>query len=90
MNHRKSQIIKVLITILLITAAISTFASTGWAAPDADVTDIYSPSTLVALQTFVVTVEMFNYGTDGTVPLSIYIDGAYQTTFYKHKWRNDI
>lgn len=82
MDCRKYQIIKVFVSVLFTVAAISVIASTSFAAPDADVTDIYTPSSLVALQTFVVTVELFNYGTDGTIPLSMYIDGAYQTTFY--------
>lgn len=81
MDCRKYQIIKVFVSVLFTVAAISVIASTSFAAPDADVTDIFTPSSLVALQTFVVTVELFNYGTAGYALLAMYVDGIYWTTF---------
>jgi len=83
MDCRKDQIIKVFVSVLFTVAAISILAPASWAAPDVYVTNIYTPTSLVALQTFIVTVELFNYGTDGTVPLSMYIDGICKTIFYK-------
>lgn len=67
MNHRKCQTIKILITVFLTFASISIIASTALAAPDVDVIDIFTPTSLVALQDTTITVELFNYGVEQKV-----------------------
>ena len=81
MDCRKYQIIKVYVSVFLAIAVISIAASPAWAVTDVYVTDIYTPTSLVALEDTTVTAELTNYGDAGYVSLSMYIDGAWAGTW---------
>jgi len=73
MNCRKY--VKVFVSLLFTVAVISILASPICAQPDVDVTDIYTPTSLIALEDTTVTAELTNYGDAGYFYLYMYIDG---------------
>jgi len=88
MDCRKDQIIKVFVSVLFVVAAILILAPASWAAPDVYVTDIYTPTSLIALQDTTVTAELTNYGDAGYFYLYMYIDGYWVGTWllYMDEW----
>lgn len=55
--------------ILLFLIIVFMVPSVCWAAPVMSVTDIYAPTSLIALQATSITVELYNYGTEGNFEL---------------------
>ena len=73
--HRLLHSGKHLIIACLFTVLALAVPANSWAATSVDVTDIYNPSSLVALQDTTVTAMLENSGDSGYFPLSMYIDG---------------
>ncbi len=88
MNCRHDHTIKKLLYTFLTIAIVSIAALPAHAAPDVDVTDIYTPSSLIALQDTTVTAELTNYGDAGYFYLYMYIDGSWVGTWqlYMDEW----
>ena len=67
--------------VLSLIGAATFFATPGLAATNVQVVDIYTPTSLVALQDTTVTAELTNSGDAGNFYLDLYIDGYWQGTW---------
>lgn len=70
-----------LLLIIFFTIGILIISSPSFAATDVYVTDIYTPTSLIALQDTTVTAELTNYGDAGYFYLYMYIDGYWVGTW---------
>ncbi|MBI5893457.1 MAG: M4 family metallopeptidase [Deltaproteobacteria bacterium] len=80
MSYRKNQNIKFSILIPFTATLILFISSAAWASPDVHVTDIRTPTSLIAYQQTTIAADVANYGGAGDYSFSMYIDGSLVVT----------